>query len=172
VLTSDEHLYYISERKKKLLVAIQDIMKGAAVDCSLNQYENKDDGIACLPLPPGTQGDFAFHPVLTEDILQTGQTFQQPAAAPTAATTKPSFTQTSAAAPTALPKPQEKQKIKARKVQVGPTVYLAVPRQEKAGGKPLSYDIFGEFDTKRIKRLGTMAADLTSGDPSGELVFL
>ncbi len=171
VLTSDEHLYYISERKKKLLAAIQDIMKGAAVDCSLNQYENKDDGITCLPLPPGTQGDFAFHPVLVEDILQTGQTFQQPTA-PAKAGPKPPLTQRATDAIQQPQKPVEKAKVKARKIQVGPTVYLAIPKQEKAGGKPLSYDIFGEFDTKRIKRLGTMAADLTSGDPSGELILL
>jgi hypothetical protein len=50
IITSDEHLYTLSERKKKVLFSIQNLMKRSAVDCLVNQSENEEDGIECINL--------------------------------------------------------------------------------------------------------------------------
>jgi len=65
-LTSDERLYYISERKKKLVENLIVVMKSAAADCLLNYEENKDGTFMCRML--GNEGDFLYHPNLQRDI--------------------------------------------------------------------------------------------------------
>lgn len=65
-LTSDERLYYISERKKKLVENLIVVMKSAAADCLLNYEENKDGTFVCRML--GNEGDFLYHPNLQRDI--------------------------------------------------------------------------------------------------------
>jgi hypothetical protein len=65
-LTSDERLYYISERKKKLVENLIVVMKSAAADCLLNYEENKDGTFMCRML--GNEGDFLYHPNLQKDI--------------------------------------------------------------------------------------------------------
>ena len=65
-LTSDERLYYISERKKKLVENLIIVMKSAAADCLLNYEENKDGTFVCRML--GNEGDFLYHPNLQRDI--------------------------------------------------------------------------------------------------------
>jgi hypothetical protein len=67
VLTTDEMLQMVAMKKKKLLGALEGIMKSAAVDCELNIEQNKDEGFECLPLR-GNVGDFLYHPLLNEDI--------------------------------------------------------------------------------------------------------
>jgi hypothetical protein len=65
-MTSDERLYYISERKKKLVENLIVIMKTAAADCLLNYKENMDGTFICRLV--GNEGDFLYHPNLQKDI--------------------------------------------------------------------------------------------------------
>ena len=65
-MTSDERLFYISERKKKLVANLTVIMKTAAADCLLNYKENRDGTYVCRLL--GNEGDFLYHPNLQRDI--------------------------------------------------------------------------------------------------------
>ena len=67
-LTSDERLFVISERKKKIITKLETVMKSAAVDCELNYKENKDGTFQCLTLE-GKVGDFLYHPELNQDII-------------------------------------------------------------------------------------------------------
>ena len=76
VLTSDEMMYGISERKRKIVEALQCILKSASVDCEINLKKNKDDTFMCLPLK-GRVGDFMYNPILRDDILEAPQ-FQGP----------------------------------------------------------------------------------------------
>jgi len=75
VLTSDERLYIISERKKQIINELETIMKSAAVDCALNYEENKDGTFRCLRLP-GNVGDFLYHPDLITDIRESSSMYQ------------------------------------------------------------------------------------------------
>ncbi len=65
-MTSDERLYFISERKKKLVENLVIVMKTAAADCLLNYKENRDGTFICRLL--GNEGDFLYHPNLQRDI--------------------------------------------------------------------------------------------------------
>jgi len=67
-LTSDERLFVISERKKKIITKLETVMKSAAVDCELNYKENRDGTFQCLTLE-GKVGDFLYHPELNQDII-------------------------------------------------------------------------------------------------------
>jgi hypothetical protein len=72
VLTTDEMIYTISERKRKIIEALECIMKSSSVDCELNIKKNKDGSFMCLPLK-GKVGDFLYNPVFADDILNTPQ---------------------------------------------------------------------------------------------------
>ena len=67
-------------------------MKTAAIDCQLNETEN-DDVTSCLAIPNGKIGDYLYHPVLEQDLIEGAKALQfraaEPAAAPTAEATKP-----------------------------------------------------------------------------------
>jgi hypothetical protein len=67
VLTSDERLYVISQRKKKIIDEIESVMKSAAVDCELSYKQNRDGTFRCLPLK-GSVGDFLYNPILKDDL--------------------------------------------------------------------------------------------------------
>ncbi len=67
VLTADEMIYLVLEKKKKIVENIERILKSAAIDCELNYKQNKDETFQCLPLR-GAVGDFLYHPILTQDI--------------------------------------------------------------------------------------------------------
>lgn len=75
VLTSDERLFVISERKKQIINELETLMKSAAVDCVLNYEENKDGTYKCLRLP-GNVGDFLYHPDLITDIRESASMYQ------------------------------------------------------------------------------------------------
>ena len=75
VLTSDERLFVISERKKKITEELETVMKSSAIDCELNYAENKDGSFRCLPLK-GKIGDFLYHPDLNKDILESASMFE------------------------------------------------------------------------------------------------
>ena len=69
-LTSDERLFVISERKRKVITKLETIMKSAAVDCNLSYKENNDGTFQCLlDIKDGKIGDFLYHPELSKDIL-------------------------------------------------------------------------------------------------------
>jgi hypothetical protein len=69
VLTSDERLYVISQKKKRIIDQLESAMKSAAVDCELSYKQNKDGSFKCLPLK-GAVGDFVYTPDLDEDIAE------------------------------------------------------------------------------------------------------
>ena len=76
VLTSDERLYVISERKKKVIEDLENVMKSAAVDCELNIAENKDGSFQCLNLE-NVVGDFLYQPELKADIAKSEYTYKE-----------------------------------------------------------------------------------------------
>ena len=72
VLTTDEMLFAISERKRKIIEGLECIMKSAAVDCELNYKQNKDGTFRCLPLK-GKVGDFIYNPILEKDLIESSK---------------------------------------------------------------------------------------------------
>ena len=76
VMTSDERLFVISERKKKVIEELEMVMKGAAVDCQLNAAENQDGTFQCLSLDK-VVGDFVYEPELKADIAKSEYTYKE-----------------------------------------------------------------------------------------------
>lgn len=76
IMTSDERLYVISERKKKVLNEMELMMKSVAVDCQLNQAENLDGTYQCLDLSKIT-GDFLYDPNLQMDIAKSESSLRE-----------------------------------------------------------------------------------------------
>jgi hypothetical protein len=115
VPTSDEYLYMLSQKKKTVLQSIQNLMKQSAIDCKINLYENEEDGLGCISLEGGFQ-EYAFHPMLKQDIVMTKEeypddeavTVAAPAAAPVPISTGEEAVK--AEATTAAPLPQTKAK--------------------------------------------------------------
>jgi len=168
VATSDEYLYQISQRKKKVLQAIQDLMKSNAVDCQINQYEN-DNEVACITIP-GTPQQYAFHPNLQKDIADTSTKFKDgdlaAAAAPAAAAAA-----SPASAPAAAPRvqaPAGPKTIRAFEIVVDRVPYLAVPVLQKGQASPFSYDLYARGDIRRTKKIGVSLAD-AEGNPTSDI---
>ena len=170
VVTSDEYLYSLSEGKKKLLQNIQDLMKTGAVDCQINQYENEEDGLGCIAIP-GTPEQYAFHPILQKDIAETSTQFKEgdlsvPSAdVPSAQVAEGEQGEQAAEGEKRVvatePKAQKpvKKTAKAVKISYEGVEYLAIPLIGK-GGSILAYDLYGISDVKRLKKLGSMHADV------------
>jgi hypothetical protein len=78
VMTSDERLFVISERKKKVIEELETVMKGAAVDCQLSAAENLDGTFQCLVLDK-VVGDFVYEPDLKKDIAKSEYTYKEEA---------------------------------------------------------------------------------------------
>ena len=74
VITTDERMHLIAERKKAITNALESIMKSAAIDCELNIKENRDGTFKCLPLK-GKVGDFLYHPNLDIDIRESASMY-------------------------------------------------------------------------------------------------
>jgi hypothetical protein len=74
VLTTDERIYEIAERKKAIINALENVMKSSAVDCALSYKENKDGTFQCLALD-GAVGDFLYDPDLSIDIRESASKF-------------------------------------------------------------------------------------------------
>jgi hypothetical protein len=148
VMTSDEHLYYVSERKRKILDSLQTTMKSAAVDCRLNTYDNEDGTFECLTIR-GKVGDFLYHPVLTQDILESSVEFQEKGEGPAAASMEQVYEIT----------------LDSRKL-------LAAAVKDKVTQVTQLYNLFDAADKLRTKKVGTMTADLATGLPTGDATFL
>ena len=89
IFTSDERLFFISEKKKKIISELETLMKKHAIDCELNQAENKEVGCVTYDLK-GKVGDFLYHPDYLIDITETSSRYAVPAAvAPVAAAVAP-----------------------------------------------------------------------------------
>jgi hypothetical protein len=105
-LTSDERLWLISNRKKALIDNLQSIMKSAAVDCKLNQSENKE--VSCAVFEK--VGDFMYDPDFRTDLEKTveyqQQTQKTQRVATRLATVKPAAEKPATVAATVV-KPQE-----------------------------------------------------------------
>lgn len=75
VLTSDERLFVIAERKKRVIEELEKVMKQSAIDCQLNAPENQE--VKCMVFPLTDKvGDFLYHPLLEQDIKESGSQFE------------------------------------------------------------------------------------------------
>lgn len=179
VVTSDEYLYQISQRKKKILQTIQDLMKTNAVDCQINQYENEEEGLACITLP-GSPQQYAFHPNLMKDIAETSTKFRESElTAASAATDQLPITQQTPFTPVSdapdplgsqppqAPKPLPKA-IRAYEISVNKILYLAVPVLSKGQSIPLVFDLYSRGDIRRTKKIGVSIAD-SKGNPTSDI---
>jgi hypothetical protein len=72
IITTDEFFYSISERKRRVIEAVECILKSAAIDCEINIKQNKDDTFMCIPLN-GTKSEYIYNPDLEVDILNVPQ---------------------------------------------------------------------------------------------------
>lgn len=94
IVTTDERIFLIAERKKGILNSLESAMKSAAIDCELNIEQNRDGSFKCLPLK-GKVGDFLYHPDLETDIRESAAMYkieEKPAVKANAPTTqKPNF---------------------------------------------------------------------------------
>ena len=104
-MTSDERLWLVSNRKKALIDNLQSIMKSAAVDCKLNQSENKDAKCAVFE----KVGDFMYDPDFKTDFEKTSYEQQQVGkiAAKKAILAKAATATGTLAKAATVPKPQE-----------------------------------------------------------------
>ena len=146
IVTTDERLHVISERKKLILNALESVMKAAAVDCELNIKENKDGSFKCLPLR-GKIGDFMYHPNLEDDIRESASKYQ---AAPVVAAPVAPVAAAPVVAAAAAPKPAAayiKQEYKGK-----PYIFKYVRPEPKAVAT--GFEIYAIDDTGFKKLLG------------------
>jgi hypothetical protein len=180
IVTSDEYLYSLSERKKLILENIQNLMKTSAVDCLINQYENEEEGLGCIKIP-GTPEQYAYHPILSEDIAYTSTMYSEAEAGVSEARAAGASAALGGVEPTRpmegatgkVEKPLEKAKpqtLQAKVLTIQGVPYIVVPKKEAQSGVVLSYDIYARGDIKRTKKLGTMVAS-PDGGYTDDIVF-
>lgn len=178
IITSDEYLYTLSQKKKLILENIQNLMKTSAVDCLINQYENEEEGLGCIKIP-GTPEQYAYHPILSEDIAYTSTMYKEQPLEDTSILEQQkgevqvkegsSSAVSGGPAPIAAPKPKQ-QTILAKVLTIKGVPYIVVPKKESASGLVLSFDIYARGDIKRTKRIGTMVAS-PDGGYTNDIVF-
>jgi hypothetical protein len=149
VATSDENLYFVAMGKKNIIDGLERIMKSAAVDCRLNTYDNEDGTYSCLTLK-GKVGDFTYHPILIEDILESSVAFKE-----------------QKADEVAVPVLE-----KALQIEYDSRRLIAAPVRDKDTRIVLSYDLYDAADKARVRKVGTMTADPITGNPTGEATFI
>ena len=148
IITTDERLYIIAERKKIILNALESVMKSAAVDCELNIQENKDGSFKCLPLR-GKVGDFMYHPSLDEDIRESASKYRvEGSAAGVAAAPAPA-----AAAPAATMPTYTMQKFRGKNYRMK---YLRPDPKAIATG----FEMYAEDDVAMKTLLGKAGVNL------------
>ena len=60
-MTSDQYLYDLALRKKKITDEMLSLLKSAAVDCGLNAREHSKEGIRCFSFPTNVDDDKMTH---------------------------------------------------------------------------------------------------------------
>jgi len=72
VVTSDEHLYMLAERKKQIVNAFQKLMKETAFDCSLNYSKNmlnpNNKGLICMDYNTKNRDEYIYTPGIDDTI--------------------------------------------------------------------------------------------------------
>ena len=72
VVTSDEYLYMIAERKKIIISEFQKLMKETAFDCALNYNDNTlnpiNKGLVCMDYPTKNRNQYLFTPSINDTI--------------------------------------------------------------------------------------------------------
>lgn len=171
-LTSDQHLYQLSERKKKVLQNIQNLMKTSAVDCTINKYENEEEGLGCITLPDKPQ-QYAFHPILKKDIAETSTQFPkdavplaQEAPGPLALAQGPEGPGLEAQ-PEVQPKakPSGKKAVDATIIKIKGTDYISVSTA------PLTRTLYSRGDTALTRKMGEYSTD-AEGKRIGEIRWI
>jgi hypothetical protein len=144
VMTTDEKIYAIAERKMTITNALENTMKSAAVDCELNIKENKDGKFQCITLE-GKVGDFLYHPELAIDIMESASAYSM------------------AAKPTS---PVEKELKSERKYVM--KLFKKVPYRmveiRNEAGDLTGFEMYGETDAALKTLLGTAGAK--DGNPA------
>ena len=151
VLTTDERLHVIAERKKAIMNSLETVMKSAAVDCELNIKENYDDSFVCLPLE-GKIGDFLYHPDLDIDIRESASMY----------------------AKAALPQPEKKAYIKKFITHAGEKKEYRLKEIRDPGTKVVTgFTIYANEDMKMLAPLGTTSVKTGSkgAEPAAPIVW-
>jgi hypothetical protein len=157
-LSSDQHLYQLSQRKKKVLQNIQNLMKTSAVDCTINKYENEEEGLGCITLPDKPQ-QYAFHPILKKDIAETSTQFPKDAVpeVPKAPDADGPLAQGPEAADAAevqpKAKPSGKKAVDAIIIKLKGTDYISVSTA------PLTRTLYSRGDTALTRKMGEYSTD-------------
>jgi hypothetical protein len=76
VMTTDERIWVISEKKRQLIDRLESIMKSSSIDCELNYKQNRDGSFVCLPLK-GAIGDFIYNPQIEVDIQESSKLVEE-----------------------------------------------------------------------------------------------
>ena len=70
VVTSDEHLYLTSERKKRIINEFYNLMKDSAFDCALNYKDNKmnpdNSKLVCVDYNSNNRSEYIYTPNLND----------------------------------------------------------------------------------------------------------
>lgn len=72
VVTSDEHLYLVAEKKRSIINEFQKLMKESAFDCTLNYHDNKlnpiNESVVCLDYTTKDRNQYLFTPDMDDTI--------------------------------------------------------------------------------------------------------
>jgi hypothetical protein len=146
VLTTDERMWIISQRKKALIDNLTSVMKSAAVDCPLSFNENKDGTFQCSLFK--NTGDFMYHPLIGYDVERVREEFGEGVVMSEAQKTA------LVAATAAAPAP------KILKVKIKGVPYVFVPSE---GGT--KFDIFADDGTGKPTGNKVGEVDAEGGKP-------
>jgi hypothetical protein len=161
VATSDEYLLTLSQKKKKVLENIQNVMKTSAVDCEINVIDNQDDGLGCIRLG-GTPNQYAYHPVLAKDIAITATEFVE--AKPTMKHVDDVRFDTMAKSSKPVVQIQKPKMLKALELSYKGKPYILFPFTDEFSGTILHFDLYDVNDITRVNKLGEVQAD-AQGNP-------
>ena len=127
-------------------------MKSVAVDCRLNTYDNEDGTYRCFQIL-GKVGDFMYHPLLQQDLLESSVAFRENGGIAR-----------EGQAPAPLLEEAYQIEFEGRQL-------LAAQERDKVTGVVLRYKLYDAADRARTRQVGTMGADPSSGMPNGEASF-
>lgn len=153
VLTSDERLLVIAQRKKAVIENLSRVMKSAAVDCQLNFNENADGTFQCALF--GKVGDFMYHPDLVTDIAETNDIYGEDATGTTAAVSVVPGAEAGEAQATR----------KVLRIKMGEKAFVLAQVIDPVTKKATRYDIFLPTDALFQNRVGEVQVDEVTGGP-------